>query len=158
MTLDGNSLGVKSLEGLEKGNYTTQVMDAHHTFKGDRKKANIGVFKLLRLKSNRLLRSYRKKPPTRVQRCSSCHRVGHNALSKLCSAGLIQEGDHVEDVHGDVFGGAAAHCEAAHGEAANGEADLGDAAHGEGLGEAALDESRQEDIEDLLNDSDNELY
>ena len=54
----------------------------------------------------------------------------------------------MEDVHGDVFGGAAAH----------GEAALGDAAHGEGLGEAALDESRQEDIEDLLNDSDNELY
>ena len=153
MTVDGNSLGVKSLEGLEKGNYTTQVMDAHHTYKGDRKKANRGVFKLLRLKSNRLLRSYRKKPPTRVQRCSRCHRVGHNALSKLCSAGLIQEGDHVEDVHGDVFGGAAAHGVAAHGESA-----LGDAAHGEGLGEAALDESRQEDIEDLLNDSDNELY
>ena len=41
-----------SLEGLEQGNYTTHVMDAHQTFKGNRKKAN----KLLRLKSSRSLR------------------------------------------------------------------------------------------------------
>ena len=58
-------------------------------------------------------------------------------MSKLCSAGLIQQGDHGEDVHGDGV-------------------------HAEGIGdalavEAALDESRQEDIDDLLNDSDNEL-
>ena len=69
-------------------------------------------------------------------------------MSKLCSAGLIQQGDHGEDVHGDGV-----HVEGAHG---------GDA-HGEGIGdalavEAALDESREEDIDDLLNDSDNELY
>ena len=38
MTVDNNSLGVKSLEGLEKGNFTTQVMDAHHTYKGSRKR------------------------------------------------------------------------------------------------------------------------
>ena len=42
VTVDGNSLGVKSLEGLEKGNFTTQVMDAHHTYMGNRKKANRG--------------------------------------------------------------------------------------------------------------------
>ena len=34
MTNDRNSLGVKSLEGLEKGNFTTKVMDSHHTYKG----------------------------------------------------------------------------------------------------------------------------
>ena len=72
MVNDRNSLGRKSLEGLEQGNYTTQLMDAHQTFKGDRKKANRGVFKLLRLKSSRILRQYRKKPPTRKQRCSRC--------------------------------------------------------------------------------------
>ena len=48
MSVDQNSLGVKSLEGLEKGNFTTQIMDAHQSYKGDRKKANKGVFKLLR--------------------------------------------------------------------------------------------------------------
>ena len=95
------------------------------------------------MKSNRLLRSYRKKPPTRVQHCSRCYRVGHNALSKLCSSGLTQQGDQGEGAHG----------KAAHGEFA----------HGEGIGdalavEAALDESREEYIDDLLNDSDNELY
>ena len=78
--------------------------DAHHTYKGDRKKANKGVFKLLRLKSNRLLRNYRKKPPTRIQRCSRCHRVGHNAMNKLCSAGLNVTGDHVEEVQEEAVG------------------------------------------------------
>ena len=74
-------------------------------------------------------------------------------MSKLCSAGLIQQGDHGEDVHGDGVHPEGDQVEGAHGEAA----------HGEGIGdalavEAALDESRQEDIDDLLNDSDNELY
>ena len=91
---DNNPLGVKSLEGLEKGNFTTQVMDAHHTYKGNRKKANKGVFKLLRLKSSRLLRKYRRRPATRLQRCSRCHKVGHNASSKACQAALIQPGEH----------------------------------------------------------------
>jgi hypothetical protein len=55
------------------------------------------------------------------------------------------------------------HAEGAQVEGAHGEAAHGEAAHGEGIGdalavEAALDESRQEDIDDLLNDSDNELY
>ena len=54
------------------------------TFKGDRKKANRGVFKLLRLKSSRSLRQYRRRPSTRVQRCSRCKQVGHNATSKRC--------------------------------------------------------------------------
>ena len=40
MNNDRNSLGVKSLEGLEKGNYTTKIFDSFHTYKGDRKKAN----------------------------------------------------------------------------------------------------------------------
>lgn len=35
---------------------------------------------------SRLLRSYRRKPPTRLQCCSRCHKIGHNARSKLCSA------------------------------------------------------------------------
>ena len=79
-------------------------------------------------------------------------------MSKLCSAGLIQQGDHGEDVHGD-----GAHAEGDQVEGAPGEAAHGEAAHGEGIGdalavEAALDESREEDIDDLLNDSDNELY
>ena len=84
MVNDRNSLGRKSLEGLEQGNYTTQLMDAHQTFKGDRKKANRGVFKLLRLKSSRSLRKYRRRPATRIQRCSRCKQIGHNATSKRC--------------------------------------------------------------------------
>ena len=70
-------------------------MDAHHTFKGDRKKANRGVFKLLRLKSSRKLRFYRRKPPLRVQKCSRCHKIGHNSKNKLCLA--RQEGDTVAE-------------------------------------------------------------
>ena len=101
MTNDMNSLGVKSLEGLEKGNFTTQVMDSHHTYKGNRKKANKGVFKLLRLKSSRLLRSYRRRPPTRIQKCSRCKQVGHNALSKSCPGRVlapgVAEADQVDD-------------------------------------------------------------
>ena len=117
MTIDANSLGVKSLEGLEKGNFTTQVYDAHHTFKGSRKKANQGVFKLLRLKSSRLLRNYRRKPTSRVQHCTRCNRVGHNAKNKLCLAGTNVGGDQVEGgvqghqeeagVHGDQGGAGA---------------------------------------------------
>ena len=57
----------------------------HHTYKGNRKKAN----KLLRLKSSRNLRSFRMKSASRVQPCSRCHRKGHNAMSKICAAGLI---------------------------------------------------------------------
>ena len=105
MTVDGNSLGTKSLEGLEKGNFTTQVMDAHHTYKGSRKKANKGVFKLLRLKSSRLLREYRRKPPARVQRYSRCHKIGHNAKNKACSAGIIIPDMEVGDAPNiEIFG------------------------------------------------------
>ena len=105
MTVDGNSLGTKSLEGLEKGNFTTQGMDAHHTYKGSRKKANKGVFKLLRLKSSRLLREYRRKPPARVQRCSRCHKIGHNAKNKACSAGIIIPDMEVGDAPNiEIFG------------------------------------------------------
>ena len=159
-----------------------------HTYKVNRKKANRGVFKLLRLKSNRLLRSYRKKPPTRVQRCSRCHRVGHNALSKLCAAGLNQLVDHGDDdAHGDEAHGGEVHGVGAHGEGGHGFAAQDEGAHGEAvqgasagsafateavhaedigggeLVEAAVDEPLQdstlimEDIEDLLNNSD-ELY
>ena len=161
-------------------------MDAHHTYTGNRKKANRGVFQLLRLKSNRLLRSYRKKPPTRVQRCSCCHRVGHNALSKVFAAGLNQLVDHGDDAHsdeahvGEAHGGES-HGGEIHGVGAHGESDhefgaqdegaLGasasEAVHGEDIGggelvEAAvpLDEPIQDStmiIEDLFNNSD-ELY
>ena len=63
-----------------------------------------------------------------------------------------------EGVLGDGVLAEGAQIEGAHGEAAHGEV-----GHGEGIGdalavEAALDESREEDIDDLLNDSDNELY
>ena len=92
MTNDENSLGAKSLEGLEKGNFTTQVMDSHRTYKGSRKKANKGVMKLLRLKSSRLLRHYRRKPPTRLQYCSRCKKSGHNASNKVCLAGFTEQG------------------------------------------------------------------
>ena len=111
MVADRNSLGTKSLEGLERGNFTTQLMDAHQTFKGDRKKANRGVCKLLRLKSSRTLRQYREKPPTRLQRCSWCKQVGHNATNKSCprmGEGHDEGGLPVEDeVHVDDAGGAA---------------------------------------------------
>ena len=63
-----------------------------------------------------LLRSYRKQPPTRVQRCSRCSRMGHNALSKSCPARIpvpVEDAVQVDggpvpdegDGGGDVEGG-----------------------------------------------------
>ena len=80
-----------------------QIYDAHHTFKGSRKKANEGVFKLLRLKSSRLLRKYRRKPSSRVQHCSRCHRQGHNATNKLCAAGINEQGGQGQVEHDGVL-------------------------------------------------------
>ena len=51
------------------------------------------MFKLLRLKSSRLLRSYRGRPPTRIQKCSRCRQVGHNALSKSCPGRVLAPGE-----------------------------------------------------------------
>ena len=124
-----------------KGNFTTQVMDAHHTYKGNRKKANRGVFKLLRLKSSRLLRSYRRRPPTRIQKCSRCKQVGHNALSKSCPGRVIAqvEGGVVQALQEDEVGA---------------EALQGGAPEDGGV---ALDDTVF-DLEDLLGESEEELY
>ena len=93
---DRNSLGVKSLEGLERGNYTTHFFDQFHTYKGDRKKANRGVFKLLRLKSNRTLRKYKIRS-NRIQRCSKCNQIGHNSTNKTCPSN-VDLTDMIEDM------------------------------------------------------------
>ena len=144
MVNDRNSLGRKSLEGLEQGNYTTQLMDAHQTIKGDRKKANRGVFKLLRLKSSRILRQYRKRPPTRKQHCSRCKKVGHNATSKRCQW-LAEGAQGLLPVNPDE--------------------DVGDAAAGGGDEVIGSDvEEIQEisinasNLEDLLNSSNDDLF
>ena len=145
MTVDNNSLGVKSLEGLEKGNFTTQVMDAHQTYKGNRKRANAGVFKLLRLKSSRLLRSYRRKPATRVQKCTSCGRMGHNSRSKMCPAKLPVEAAGPAQVdEGDV----------------GRHEEVGDHDHGGGDDEESQDDGNESvlNLEDLLRDSDDDLF
>ena len=148
LVADRNSLGVKSLEGLEKGNFTTQVMDAHQTFKGSRKKANKGVFKLLRLKSSRKLRQYRRKPPTRLQRCSRCKQFGHNASNKGCQR-LLEgqaEGDLIQDENDnerDMVG------------AGDEDERDGVAAGDEGSVDDVLDESN---LDDLLGDSEDELF
>ena len=100
MKNDRNSLGVKSLEGLEKGNYNTKIFDQFYTYKGDRKKANRGVFKLLRLKSNRTLRAFQTMSK-RIQRCSRCKRIGHNATNKSCPA-IVDITDLIEDDEKDA--------------------------------------------------------
>ena len=100
MKNDRNSLGVKSLEGLEKGNFNTQIFDQFHTYKGDRKKANRGVFKLLRLKSNRTLRAFQPRNK-RIQSCSRCKRTGHNASNRSCPA-LADLTDLIEDDEEDA--------------------------------------------------------
>ena len=102
MNNDRNALGVKSLEGLEKGNYTTKIFDSFYTYKGDREKAN-RRFKLLRIKSNRLLRNFKMKTK-RMQRCSKCKQVGHNASNKRCPSnvdlsGMIEDGEAEEDMN-----------------------------------------------------------
>ena len=52
------NLGMSSLEGLESSNFCTKNYDDHHTFRGNRKAANRGVLKLLRLWVSRVLRKY----------------------------------------------------------------------------------------------------
>ena len=66
--------------------------DDHHTFRGNRKAANLGVFKLLRLRGSRILRRYQIKE-TRSQRCSVCKEPGHNMLSKECRGYVIEVND-----------------------------------------------------------------
>ena len=90
---------VKSLEGLEKGNFTTKLFDSFHTYKGDRQKANRGVFKLLRLRSNRVLRDFKTKTK-RVQKCSKCKQPGHNSSNKRCPAN-VDLSEMVEDVQAE---------------------------------------------------------
>ena len=108
MKNDRNSLGVKSLEGLEKGNYNTKIFDQFYTYKRDRKKANRGVFKLLRLKSNRTLRAFQTMSK-RIQRCSRCKRIGHNAKAIVDITDLIE--DDEEDAVEEVMDTAEAHDE-----------------------------------------------
>ena len=65
------------------------------------------MFKLLRLKSSRLLRSYRRRPPTRVQKCSQCKQVGHNSQSKSCPGRVLAQvevaTDYEDHVTAEVF-------------------------------------------------------
>ena len=74
------------------------ILHSSWTFKGDRKKTNRGVFKLLRLKSSRSLRKYRRSPATRIQRCSRCKQIGHTATSKRCVCMAVGgQALHVQD-------------------------------------------------------------
>ena len=66
-----------------------------YVLKGDRKKANRGVFKLLRLKSNRTLRKFQSREK-RLQKCSKCKNTGHNSLNKNCPVN-IDLSEMVED-------------------------------------------------------------
>ena len=123
---------------LEKGNYTTKIFDSFHTYKGDRKKANRGVFKLLRLKSNRTLRNFKARTTKRVQRCSKCKKVGHNSKNKMCPAN-VDLTDMIED------------------EAAEDHMDILEAQPDGREGQDARDDETFASVEDLLN-SDDELF
>ena len=83
---------MSSLEGLESSNFSAKKYDDHHTFRGNRKAANLGVFKWLRLRGSRILRRYQQKE-TRSQRCSVCKEPGHNMLSKECRGYVIEVND-----------------------------------------------------------------
>ena len=76
--------------------FTTKIFDSFHTYKGDRKKANRGVFKLLRLKSNRTLRNFKARINKRIQRCSKCKTIGHNKTNKMCPVN-VDLTDMIED-------------------------------------------------------------
>ena len=78
------NLGMSSLEGLESSNCCTKNYDDHHTFRGNRKAANRGVFKLLRLRGSRVLRKYQFTKVKGTQKCSICHEKGHNKQNKSC--------------------------------------------------------------------------
>ena len=58
------------------------------------------MFKLLRLKSSRILRNYKIKSK-RIQRCSRCKQIGHNSKNKRCPS-IVDLSDMVED--GEVEG------------------------------------------------------
>ena len=59
-----------------------------------------GVFKLLRLKSNRTLRAFQPRNK-RIQSCSRCKRTGHNASNRSCPA-LADLTDLIEDDEEDA--------------------------------------------------------
>ena len=83
-------LAASSLEGLESSNFSSKYLDDHYTFRGNRKAANRGVFKLLRLRGSRTLRKYIKNTKVGSQKCSVCSEKGHNKKSKLCRGYQIE--------------------------------------------------------------------
>ena len=87
------NLGMSSLEGLESSNFCAKNYDDQHTFCGNRKAANRGVFKLLRLRGSRFLRKYQTTKVKGTVMCSVCHEMGHNKLSKHCRGFPIEVND-----------------------------------------------------------------
>ena len=58
--------------------------DDGYTYRGNRSAAIKGVFKLRRMKSSAKLQSFCPKQDTQIQKCSVCHKPGHNRRSTAC--------------------------------------------------------------------------
>ena len=85
------SIGPHSTEPLEAGNHWIKMYDDRHTFKGDRKAALKGVFKLRRLKSSPKLQNFSPKLAKEIQKYSVCHNPGHNRRNASCPGPAVQE-------------------------------------------------------------------
>ena len=90
------SIGPHSTEPLEAGNHWIKMYDDRHTFKGERKAALKGVFKLRRLKSSPKLQNFFPKLDKEIQKCSVCHNPGHNRRNASCPGPFLEESDSEE--------------------------------------------------------------
>ena len=72
------------------------MYDDRHTFKGERKAALKGVFKLRRLKSSPKLQNFFPKLDKEIQKCSVCHNPGHNRRNASCPGPVLEERDSEE--------------------------------------------------------------
>ena len=90
------SIGPHSTEPLEAANKWVKNFDYHHTFKGNRKQAIKGIFKLRRLKSSYLLRKHVPISEASDRKCSVCHCKGYYKNNPICPG-------RIYDDHRDVF-------------------------------------------------------
>ena len=73
-------IGQYSTEPLECANKWVKLFNDHHTFRGDRKKALKGIFKLRRLKSSYKLRGALPDHKKIIHHCSVCGKEGHKKV------------------------------------------------------------------------------
>ena len=81
------SIGQYSTEPLEGSNKWVKMFNDHQTWRGDRKKALKGIFKLRRLKSSYRLKKALPDNEKRIYHCTVCGQEDHNKTNKVMCPG-----------------------------------------------------------------------